>query len=153
MARFLKSVAICAAVCSLAAVFGVTSANAAPKQGLQKGYLGAAVGTSGGDGALGITGRISFGDTPISIRLTSYFVDGISVGTSAVTYDFGVAEKTNIYAGIGATGASDGTTSVSGGGILQAGVEREISKNVVLFGDGSFGDGYSIFKVGVGYSL
>jgi hypothetical protein len=62
-------------------------------------------------------------------------------------------QKTNIYAGIGGTGASDGTTSVSGGGILQAGAETEISKNVVLFGDGSFGDGYSAFKVGAGYSF
>jgi hypothetical protein len=150
MTRFFKSVAICAAVCSLAAVFGANSASAAPKQGLQKGYLGAAVGTARGGGALGITGRISFGNTPISIRLTSYFVDLTFAETSAVTYDFGVAQKTNIYAGIGTI---DGTNTVGRRGILQAGAETEISKNVVLFGDGSFADGYSIFKVGVGYSL
>jgi hypothetical protein len=153
MKNFLKSVSVLAAICTFYAIVGNNPANAAEKQGHQKSYIGAALGTLNGDFAFGLSGRISFGDAPFSIRATSYFADGISLATGSVTYDLGIANKTNIYAGIGGAAATDGTSTVSRGLLLQAGAETEIGKNVVLFGDGSFVDGYSIFKVGAGYSF
>jgi hypothetical protein len=149
----IKPAFACAVICFIATVFGTTNANAAPKQGLQKSYIGAAVGSLKADVAFGISGRFSFGDVPFSIRGTSYFADGISIATGSVTYDLGIAKKTNIYGGVGGAAATNGTTTVYGGFLLQAGAETAISNNVVIFGDGSFGDGYSIYKVGAGYSF
>jgi hypothetical protein len=153
----IKPAFACAVICFLGTVFGTTSANAAPKQGLQKGYLGAGLGFGEGDSAFHLHGRISFGDTPVSIRPTAYFFDGGTFSTTTVTYDIGVAEKTNVYVGLGGFVDNSGIfyrgAIVDAGGLLQVGAEKEISKNLVLYGDGNFLDRASIFKVGVGYSF
>jgi hypothetical protein len=52
-------------------------------------------------------------------------------------------------------GASNNTASVSvnAGGVLTAGAETAVSKNIVLYGDGTFLNGVNVWKAGIGYSF
>jgi hypothetical protein len=134
MARFLKSVAICAAVCSLAAVFGATSANAAPKQGLEGAYIGGGFATSNDSTGLVINGRYPFSGVPISIRggvqINSAGGFSATVINPSVTYDLPVAKDTNVY--FGAQAAFGQGNSAFG---LKGGAETAIGKSSVIYGD------------------
>jgi len=133
----------------------------AEPQRFTKGYIGASVGLNKGGTAPGITGRISFGDVPVSLRLNAFFGSNKNVNYTiaipTLTYDIGLGKRANLYVGGGymGVGATDGKNSVvaNRGAALIAGAEGEISKNVVLYGDGTLTNDLAIWKVGVGYNF
>ncbi len=159
MQRFIKSAAKVSAVSiiAVALVFiGSNEANAQPK-GMPEGYVGAGLGFDHGS-AVGLNGRISFPKAKVSLRGSLYSTCGgnCALFIPTVTYDLSVAKNTNIYLGAGyasESASSDGTTVSVSTGVLQAGAETGIGKKFVVYGDGNFYDGGSLFKVGVGYRL
>lgn len=166
MQRFIKSAAKISAVsiiaCALAFV-GANSANAQPK-GMPEGYVGIAGGSIENVGLGGLSGRISFPRAKVSLRGSllggeiDCGFDDCAVGAfvPTVTYDIPVAKNTNVYVGAGylSVAVSDDVNTFTGSeGILQAGVETGIGKKLVVYGDGNFYDGGSLWKVGLGYRL
>jgi hypothetical protein len=161
MRQFLKSVVGISAVSAFIAcgmVFLSSAKPASADTGLPEGYVGLGAGFGSGSTSAGLNGRISFPKTKISLRGSIY--SDCSGSTCAalfiptVTYDIGIADKTNLYLGGGvATAAvSDGSSTLSGStGVLQAGLETGIGNKMAIYGDGTFGDGGTIWKVGLGY--
>jgi hypothetical protein len=129
--------------------------------GLEGSYAGvaAAIGTDDADTTVAITGRVDsrdFGSTmPLSVRPTVTIGD-VTGGSLGVSYDLGVAEGVNLYAGGGA-GFGAGTalnTTDEVVGYVNVGAEGEVAKNVVLYADfkvGFGGETSYIPTVGVGY--
>lgn len=166
MQRFIKSAARVSAMsiiaCALTFV-GATKANAQPK-GMPEGYIGVTGGTTEDTGVGGLSGRISFPKAKVSLR-ASLLGGSVNCGfddcafaafVPTVTYDIPVAKNTNVYVGAGymSFAVSDDVTTLAGSeGILQAGAETGIGKKFVLYGDGNFYDGGSLWKLGVGYRL
>jgi hypothetical protein len=156
MRQFLQS-AIAISVVSTFACFTLLKP-ASADTGLPEGYIGVGAGFGGGSTALGLNGRVSFPDTKISLR-GSLYSDCSGDACAAlfiptVTYDIPIASKTNLYVGGGiATAAvSDGKNTFSGStGVLQTGLETGIGKKMTIYGDGTFGDGGSLWKLGLGY--
>ena len=150
MQRFIQSVAISTLsiiACTLTFV-GANSANAQSK-GMPEGYIGVTGGTLEDVGLGGLSGRISFPKAKVSLRgsllggsVNCGFDDcGVAAFIPTVTYDIPVAKNTNVYVGAGYLR------------ILQAGVETGVGKKFVLYGDGNFYDGGSLWKLGFGYRL
>ncbi|MEM9926963.1 MAG: hypothetical protein AAF915_25015 [Cyanobacteria bacterium P01_D01_bin.50] len=166
MQRFIKSAAKVSAASAIAfalAFVGGNSANAQPK-GMPEGYLGIAGGAIKDVGLGGLNGRISFPRAKVSLRgsllggeIDCGFDDcGVGVFVPTVTYDIPVAKNTNIYLGAGylSVAVSDDVNTFTGSeGILQAGAETGIGKKFVIYGDGNFYDGGSLWKLGLGYRL
>jgi hypothetical protein len=160
MRQFLKSVVRISAVfvfaCGMVFLSSAKPASADP--GLPEGYVGVGAGFGGGSTAAGLNGRVSFPKTKISLR-GSIYSDCSGDACAAlfiptVTYDIAIADNTNLYLGGGlATAAvSDGNSTFSGStGVLQAGLETGIGKKIAIYGDGTFGDGGTLWKVGLGY--
>jgi hypothetical protein len=166
MQRFIKSAARVSAMsviaCALTFV-GASNVNAQPK-GMPEGYIGITGGSFEDIGVGGLSGRISFPRAKVSLRgsllggSVDCGFDDCGVGTFAptVTYDIPVAKNTNIYVGAGylSVAVSDDVNTFTGSeGILQAGAETGIGKKFVLYGDGNFYDGGSLWKLGFGYRL
>jgi hypothetical protein len=116
--------------------------------GLQGSYagVGAAIGTDDAETTVAITGRVDTRDlgstVPVSVR-PSVTIGDVTGGSLGVSYDLGVAEGVNLYAGGGA-GFGNGTALNSTDevvGYINIGAEGEVAKNVVLFAD---------FKIGFG---
>ncbi|MEM7552745.1 MAG: hypothetical protein AAF378_01365 [Cyanobacteria bacterium P01_A01_bin.84] len=160
MQHFFKSAAIVSAVSTITLACSLLSANPAqakPK-GMPEGYIGAGVGFNDSGAAAGLNGRISFPKTKVSVR-GSLYADCASDVCAAlfiptVTYDIPLANNSNLYVGGGIATASisDGVTSLSGtAGALQVGAETGIGKKVVFYGDGTFFNGVSLWKAGLGY--
>ncbi|MBW4504935.1 MAG: porin family protein [Scytonematopsis contorta HA4267-MV1] len=162
MHNIIKSAATLSAalVISCAPFISAKPASAEPQR-FTRGYVGAGVGFNEGGAVPNVTGRISFGDVPLSLRGTVFFGSENDVSYTLVvptlTYDIGLGKSANLYVGGGyaVLGASDGQTSiaVNAGGVLTAGAEAEITKNIVLYGDGTFLNGANVWKVGLGYSF
>jgi hypothetical protein len=121
--------------------------------------VGAAIGTDDAETAVSINGRVDTRDldstVPVSIRPTVTIGD-VTGGSLGVSYDLGVANGVNIYAGGGA-GFGAGTalnTTDEVVGYVNVGAEGEVAKNVVLFADfkvGFGGDTSYVPTVGVAY--
>jgi hypothetical protein len=162
MQRLFKSAATISAalVISWVPFISPKPASAEPQR-FSKGYVGAGVGFNEGGATPSVTGRVSFGDVPVSLRATLFFGSENDITYSlfvpTLTYDIALAKNTNLYVGGGyaVLGASDGNASVSvnAGGVLTAGAETAVSKNIVLYGDGTFLNGGNIWKAGIGYSF
>lgn len=166
MQRFIKSAATISAVSIFACALSFIGANTANAQtkGLPEGYLGVTGGTLEDTGLGGLSGRISFPKAKVSLRgsllggsVNCGFDDcGVGAFIPTVTYDIPVAKNTNIYVGAGylSVAFSDDVNTLTGSeGILQAGAETGIGKKFVLYGDGNFYDGGSLWKLGFGYRL
>jgi hypothetical protein len=158
MRQFLKCGMIVTAATVLA-FFGVTKPASAEPQGLSKSYVGAGVG-SVGSFAGHVSGRVTLGKAPVSIRATLYGNYQNDVFAALIipvaTYDIGIAKNTNAYVGGGfATSVvSAGNNTFSGTSLaLTAGAESEIGNNIIVYGDGTFTSGLTIVKVGVGYGF
>lgn len=158
MQRFIQSAARVSAMsiiaCALSLV-GASSVNAQPK-GMPEGYLGVGLGFNDGSSAVGLNGRISFPRAKVSLRGSLYSAcDGdCGLFIPTVTYDLPVAKNTNIYLGAGYASVSSSSGNYLGSeGVLQAGAETGIGKKFVVYGDGTFADGGSLFKLGLGYRL
>jgi hypothetical protein len=144
-----------------ASVTAATLATPAFAGGLEGSYagVGAAIGTDDADTTVAITGRVDTRDldstVPISIRPTVTIGD-VTGGSLGVSYDLGIANGVNIYAGGGA-GFGAGTalnTTDEVVGYVNVGAEGEVAKNVVLYADfkiGFGGDTSYLPTVGVAY--
>ena len=159
MQRFFKSAAIVSAVSVISCASSFLLANPASAQpkGMPEGYVGVGIGFNNGSAA-GLNGRISFPKANVSLRGSLYGDCASDVCAAlfipTVTYDLPIAKNTNIYlgAGIATASASDGVTTLSGStGVLQAGAETGIGKKLAIYGDGTFADGGTLWKVGLGY--
>lgn len=159
MHNFLKSAATLSAalLISCAPFISAKPASAEPQR-FTKSYIGAGVGFNEYSTAPNITGRVSFGDVPLSLRGTVFFGSEDDVAYTLIvptlTYDIGLGKSANLYVGGGyaVVSASDGNNTGSGG-VITAGAEGQVSKNIVLYGDGTFLNDGNIWKVGVGYSF
>ncbi len=166
MQRLIKSAAKVSAVsiiaCALAFV-GASKVNAQPK-GMPEGYIGITGGTFEDIGVGGLSGRISFPRAKVSLRgsllggeINCGFDDcGVAAFVPTLTYDIPVATNTNVYVGAGylSVAVSDDANTFTGSeGILQLGAETGIGKKFVVYGDGNFYDGGSLWKAGIGYRL
>jgi hypothetical protein len=124
--------------------------------GLQSHYIG--VGLSAGlkDGgrnegattSFAVQGRYNLRQSPLSIRGSVAFADGRTSILPMVSYDFPLAENTNFYLGGGysiITGDGNKVTPLGNQNapVITAGLEKAMSKNLVIFGDLKWGlDGY-----------
>lgn len=130
----------------------VNAASANSELGMHKGYAGAGVSgsvTNGGTGNDGLNfggnvqGRVKLQGVPASIRGTLYFNGNNTAVVPTVTYDIPVAKGTNVYAGVGgAFVQNQGVNSPIGtrdSVVLNAGVEKEVAKGVVVYTDAKLG--------------
>ncbi len=137
MKQFLKSaakVSIMSAIACALTFVSTLSANAQSQKGLEGSYVGGSFQTGNGVTGVNIYGRYDIRQLPISVRgsidLTDLSGDTYTQLAPAVTYDLPIANKTNAYAGAGLVfGEGDSTA------FLNAGAEKEIVTNVVVFGD------------------
>lgn len=161
MQRFLKSVATIAAVSAIACVPILLSPKSASAERMKGSYVGAGVSVDSSGAAPSVSGRLDLNSFSIRGTVTGACDSGVcaTLFIPTVTYDFGLSENANIYAGIGGSvfTLSDSSSSVSlgTGAVLQAGAEGAISKDVVIYGDGTYftNGGGTLLKVGVGYKF
>lgn len=162
MQRFLKSVVTIAAVSAIASVSALLKTEpASAEQGMRGNYLGVGVNGDGSGVAAALTGRLDLNPVSIRTTVTGACESGLcaTLVIPTVTYDLGIAKNVNLYAGVGgsAVSLSAGNSSVSlgTGAVLQAGAEGAISRDFVLYGDGTYftNGGGTIWKVGVGYKF
>jgi hypothetical protein len=139
----------------------VTDKVAPAANGLRGSYVGAgaAIGINGQGSAVSILGRLDIKDldsdftVPLSFRPQVTF-SNYSEAALGLTYDIPVASKTNLYVGGGVAFREAGrsywwgtpqygilTRRDSTVGYVQAGAEKEIVDNVVLFTDLKYGLG------------
>lgn len=156
MRQFLKSAvkisAVSAIACALTTV-STLSANAQSQKGLEGSYVGGSFQTGNGITGLNIYGRYDIRQLPISVRGNVSILDvsgeSITQFAPAVTYDLPIGKKANAYAGAGLVfGEGDSTA------FLNAGAEKEIVRNVVVFGDlnAPLDKGVDpTFSIGLGY--
>ncbi len=146
-----------------------TQASAAPK-GTDASYVGVGIapgltnGGQNGDAATfggQVVGRAKLGTLPLSARGQINFSDQTSAIIPSLTYDVPVARNTNAYLGAGYQFVEkDGRPTPSGnkdGVAIVAGVESEVAKNFLLYGNATVGiDAYknsSASSVGIGTGI
>jgi len=180
MNSFSQSIAAIS-VLSILSVVPIVSAGTVSAQeintdakGLHASYVGAGVSvgvTNGGQGNDGATfggnvqARYALPETPVSLRGAVLFTDKTVAVMPIVTYDLPIAQNTNLYAGGGYSFVTNQNAPTPLGNqnavVLTAGVESEIVKNVVAYGDvkyginaykGSNSDAVSL-QAGVGYKF
>lgn len=137
--------------CGLSFV-SMLSANAQTQKGLEGHYAGGSFSTGGGLTNLSVYGRYDYPQLPISVRGSVSILNG-GGDTDAffqpvVTYDLPIGNKANAYAGAG-LGFGNGDSTA----FLNAGAEKEIATNIVVFGDLRLplNDDDAGFGVGLGY--
>ncbi len=160
MRRFWQLTTIIA-VSALTVPFVLSAKSANAQQRMNGSYVGIGLVTGSGGSAGALTGRIDL--KSVSIRPTIIRdCEGdlcATLFTPTVTYDFGLNQNANIYAGVGGSAAS-----LSGGGesysagtgvVLQAGAEGTVSKNIALYGDLTYftDGGASLWKFGGAYKF
>ena len=156
MRQFFKSAAKISAVSAIACTLSFAStlsANAQTQRGLEGSYVGGSFSTGGGVTGLNVYGRYDVRQLPISVRGNVTLVDGSgstqTFFSPAVTYDLPIGNKTNAYAGAGLSFGSGDSTA-----FLNAGAEKEIATNIVVFGDLTVPLDNNVdagFSVGLGY--
>ncbi|MEH1929364.1 outer membrane beta-barrel protein [Nostoc sp.] len=167
--KFTKLAASIFAVASIVLSAGIASAQTAGTNG---NYIGAgiAVGaTSGGQGndeaqvGGNIQGRYAVPKTPLSVRGSVLYGGDAAAIMPIVTYDAPIAKNTNIYFGGGYSFVTDEGQKTPLGNqnapVLTLGIESEVSKNVIAYGDTKWGiDAYRnsdadalSFQAGLGY--
>ncbi|MDF5710692.1 MAG: outer membrane beta-barrel protein [Nostoc sp. S4] len=157
------------AVTSIILSGGIASAQTAGTTG---NYIGAGIAagaTSGGQGnddaqfGGNIQGRYAVPKTPLSVRGSVLYGGDAAAIMPIVTYDAPIARNTNVYLGGGYSFITDeGQNSPLGNRnapVVTLGVESEVSKNVIAYGDTKWGiDAYRnsdadavSFQAGLGY--
>ncbi|WP_138498054.1 outer membrane beta-barrel protein [Nostoc sp. PA-18-2419] len=157
------------AVTSIILSGGIASAQTAGTNG---NYIGAGIAagaTSGGQGndnaqfGGNIQGRYAVPKTPLSVRGSVLYGGDAAAIMPIVTYDAPIARNTNVYLGGGYSFITDeGQNSPLGNRnapVVTLGVESEVSKNVIAYGDTKWGiDAYRnsdadavSFQAGLGY--
>lgn len=110
---------------------------------------GSYVGIGGGIGlgnnsdfALVLNGRYNILELPISIRGTAFIGDG-SAFVPTVSYDYPINFNTEVYVGLGASFASDGSpVGDNSAFVIQPGVDyTKPNSNLVIFGNAIFAIG------------
>jgi len=86
-----------------------------------------------------LQGRFDFPTLPVSIRGTAYSSGEAKAIMPVISYDVGINNNTNIYAGAGyafvKTNGEDTPLGDRDGLILTTGIEAKIVNNIVFFGD------------------
>ncbi|MEH2072356.1 MAG: outer membrane beta-barrel protein [Nostoc sp.] len=157
------------AVTSIILSGGIASAQTAGTNG---NYIGAGIAagaTSGGQGndnaqfGGNIQGRYAVPKTPVSVRGSALYGGDAAAIMPIVTYDAPIARNTNVYLGGGYSFiTNEGQNSPLGNRnapVVTLGVESEVSKNVMAYGDTKWGiDAYRnsdadavSFQAGLGY--
>jgi hypothetical protein len=154
MKSSLKAIVSASALSALALAPLLLSANpaAAETRGFDGSYIGAgpaAGATNGGnanDAATfggNIQGRFAVPNAPVSVRGTVLFTDKTSALMPVLSYDIPVAANTNVYTGVGYSFVQNPGTATPLGNqnavVLTTGVESEVTKNVVVYGDAKYG--------------
>jgi hypothetical protein len=169
----LKSIATFSALSGLAISPVLLSANPASAQpaGMDGTYVGGGIAAGvldGGDGDSAtfggnIQGRFNVPNAPISLRGAVLFSDDTSAIMPLISYDVPITNNANVYAGAGYSFVEqDGRSTPLGNQdsvVLTTGVEAEVVRNVVLYGDAKLGlDAYQnssnpalSFQLGAGY--
>ncbi|NJO74518.1 MAG: porin family protein [Leptolyngbyaceae cyanobacterium RM1_406_9] len=170
----LKSIATFSALSALAISPIFLSANPASAQpaGMDGTYVGGGIsagvldGGSDEDGATfggNIQGRFAIPNAPVSLRGAVLFSDDTSAIMPLISYDVPITNNANVYAGAGYSFVEqDGQATPLGNQdsvVLTTGVEAEVVRNVVLYGDAKLGlDAYQdssnpalSFQLGAGY--
>ncbi|MBD2204878.1 outer membrane beta-barrel protein [Calothrix sp. FACHB-1219] len=127
-------------------------ASAQTQKGTDASYIGAGVAggvTNGGQPgqdaqfAGNVTGRLKLGPTPFSARTQILFTDQTTAIIPQVSIDAPIAKGTNVYlAGGYSFVETDGKQTPLGdrdGVALTAGVESEVAKNFMLYGNTTLG--------------
>lgn len=108
-------------------------------------------------------GRYDLPASPLSVRGSVYLGDDAKAIMPIVTYDIPVGGSTNLYAGAGVSvvNTPTGKTTPLGtrtGVVVTTGLESEISKGIVLYGDAKWLSGNKStgtpplrYQLGVGY--
>jgi Outer membrane protein beta-barrel domain len=90
-----------------------------------------------------IQGRLAIPNAPVSARGTFLFGGGNSAIIPTLTYDVPISQNTNLYAGAGYSFVSkDGKNTAIGNRdafVLNAGIESQVGKNIVIYGDAKYG--------------
>ncbi len=154
MKRFLKSAVTVSTLSALviAPVFMSAGEASARPTGTNASYLGAGIsisatnnGKTSDDAGFGgnIQGRVAIPNTPISARGAILFNDQTSAIMPIVSYDVPVTNNANVYLGAGYSFVEeDGELSPLGSKdavVLTTGVEAEVRRNIVLYGDAKLG--------------
>lgn len=152
MKSFLKTVAnfsILSAVAASSLLIGAHSASAQPT-GVNGSYLGGGVSVGvtnddNGGSTLGgnVQGRYDIPTAPVSIRGAWLFNNDSSALMPMVSYDIPVSSNANAYIGAGYSFVTS-DTQVSPLGdqdsvVLTTGLEAEVVRNVVVYGDAKLG--------------
>jgi len=132
-------------------------ANAAPLTGQPTGtnasYLGAGISvgvTNGGnpgsddDAKFGgnVQGRLAIPNTPLSARGAVLFTDKSVALMPMLSYDVPVTNNANVYLGAGYSFVTNDATTPLGNKdavVLTTGVEAQVSRNIVVYGDAKLG--------------
>jgi opacity protein-like surface antigen len=136
----------------LGAIVGISNPAQANPQGLEGHYLGGGISvgaTSGGqtdDGqALGgnVQGRVDIPNAPVSLRGSVIFTEDNAAFVPMISYDLAVNDRTNIYAGGGASLLLDGGKTTPIGNrdafAVTAGVETGLTDKLAVYGDVKWG--------------
>ena len=121
--------------------------------GTNASYLGAGISvgvTNGGnsgnddDAQFGgnVQGRFAIPNTPLSARGAVLFTDKSAALMPMISYDVPVTNNANIYLGAGYSFVTnDGTTPLGNKDavVIATGVEAQMSKNIVVYGDAKLG--------------
>lgn len=154
MKRFLKAAVTVSTLSTLVVVPVFMSAGEASARptGTNASYLGAGIsisatnnGKTSDDAGFGgnIQGRVAIPNTPISARGAILFNDQTSAIMPIVSYDVPITNSANVYLGAGYSFVEeDGELSPLGSKdavVLTTGVEAEVRRNIVLYGDAKLG--------------
>ncbi|MBF2029273.1 MAG: outer membrane beta-barrel protein [Oscillatoriales cyanobacterium C42_A2020_001] len=108
-------------------------------------------------------GRYDLPASPLSVRGSVYLGDNAKAIMPMVTYDIPIGGSTNLYAGAGVAVVDTGTRKTTPlgtrtGVVVTTGLESEISKGIVLYGDAKWLSGNKgtdtpplRYQLGVGY--
>lgn len=133
-------------------LFTATAASAQPLvgRGMSGSYLGAGIAAgvtedNSGDTTFGgnVQGRFDVPVAPISVRGAALISDDAAALMPLVTYDIGVAPRTNLYVGGGYSFVTDEGRATPLGDrnapVLTAGAETAVTDDIVIYGDAKVG--------------
>jgi hypothetical protein len=143
-----RSIAAASVVALSATFMAAAPAHADTMKGLHGSYLGGGMSVGAlGEGAQGdvggnVTGRLDIPKAPVSLRASALFNDNAATFVPVVTGDIPIAKNTNVYLGGGASLPVNGNMTPLGDReafVVTAGLESEVAKNLVLYGNADLG--------------
>lgn len=113
--------------------------------GTNASYLGAGISvgvTNGAQVGGNVQGRFAIPNTPLSARGAVLFTDKSAALMPMVSYDVPITNNANVYLGAGYSFVTnDGTTPLGNQNavVLATGVEAQVRRNIVVYGDAKLG--------------